>query len=114
MLNSPLRTRGQYVYSDLSMCFMQQIAETLTAIPENLYVQQQFYTPLGMQNAGFLPLYRFTPNQIIPTEDDAVYRHSLLDGYVDDPTAALMGGVAGHAGLFAGRQRPGHIIPDDA
>lgn len=101
MLNSPLKTRGQYVYSDLSMCFMQQIAETITATPLNTYVQQQFYAPLGMQTAGFLPLYRFTPNQIVPTEDDQLYRHSILDGFVDDPTAALMGGVAGHAGLFA-------------
>lgn len=101
MLNSPLRTRGQYVYSDLSMCFMQQIEETVTAEPENIYVQQHFYTPLGMQTAGFLPLYRFSTNQIIPTEDDKEYRHVLLDGYVHDPTAALMGGVAGHAGLFA-------------
>jgi CubicO group peptidase (beta-lactamase class C family) len=101
MLNSPLKTRGQYVYSDVGMCFMQQIIETLTATPENVYVQQQLYTPLGMQTAGFLPLYRFPPKQIIPTEDDEVYRHALLDGYVHDPTAALMGGVAGHAGLFA-------------
>ncbi|MGZ3874375.1 MAG: serine hydrolase domain-containing protein [Mucilaginibacter sp.] len=101
MLNSPLRTRGQYVYSDLSMCFMQQIEETITATPLNVYVQQQLYNPLGMQTAGFLPLYRFTPDQIIPTEDDKEYRHALLDGYVHDPTAALMGGVAGHAGLFA-------------
>ena len=101
MLNSPLRTRGEYVYSDLSMCFMQQIEETITAEPENIYVQQHFYNPLGMQTAGFLPLYRFSTNQIIPTEDDKEYRHVLLDGYVHDPTAALMGGVAGHAGLFA-------------
>jgi CubicO group peptidase (beta-lactamase class C family) len=101
MLNSPLKNRGQYVYSDLSMCFMQQIIETITATPENVYVQHQFYTPLGMQTAGYLPLYRFKPNQIVPTEDDQVYRHALLDGYVHDPTAALMGGVAGHAGLFA-------------
>lgn len=101
MLNSPVKTRGQYVYSDLSMCFMQQIIETLTTIPENVYVQQQFYNPLGMQNAGFLPLFRFPPTQIIPTENDQVYRHALLVGYVHDPTAALMGGVAGHAGLFA-------------
>jgi CubicO group peptidase (beta-lactamase class C family) len=101
MLNSPLRSRGKYVYSDLSMCFMQQIIETITATPENVYVQQQFYTPLGMQTAGFLPLYRFKPDQIIPTEDDHEYRHELLDGYVHDPTAALMGGVAGHAGVFA-------------
>lgn len=101
MLNSPLRTRGQYVYSDLSMCFMQQIEETLTSTPLNVFVQKQLYTPLGMQTAGFLPLYRFTPDQIPPTEDDKKDRHALLDGYVHDPTAALMGGVAGHAGLFA-------------
>jgi len=101
ILNSPLRTRGQYVYSDLSMIMMQQIVETITSTPENIYLQQKLYTPLGMQTAGFLPLYRFKPNQIIPTEDDKEYRHELLDGYVHDPTAALMGGVAGHAGLFA-------------
>ena len=101
MLNSPLKTRGQYVYSDLSMCFMQQIEETITAQPENVYVQKNLYEPLGMQTAGFLPLYRFTPDRIVPTEDDKEYRHALLDGYVHDPTAALMGGVAGHAGLFA-------------
>jgi len=101
MLNSPVRTRGQYIYSDLSMCFMQQVEETITATPENVYVQQQFYSPLGMQSAGFLPLYRFTPDRIIPTEDDKKDRHALLDGFVHDPTAALMGGVAGHAGLFA-------------
>lgn len=101
MLNSPLKNRGQYVYSDLSMCLMQQIIETITSVPLNVYVQQQFYNPLGMQTAGFLPLYRFAPSQIIPTEDDEVYRHTLLNGYVNDPTAALMGGVAGNAGLFA-------------
>src|SRR5665213_1316594 len=101
MLNSPVKTRGQYIYSDLSMCFMQQIVETITATPLNIYVQQQLYAPLGMQTTGFLPLYRFKPDQIIPTENDQTYRHALLDGYVHDPTAALMGGVAGHAGLFS-------------
>jgi CubicO group peptidase (beta-lactamase class C family) len=101
MLNSPLKTRGQYVYSDVSMLFMQEVIESITAQPENVYVQQQFYTPLGMQTAGFLPLYRFSPAQIIPTENDQEFRMSLLDGYVHDPTAALKGGVAGHAGLFA-------------
>jgi CubicO group peptidase (beta-lactamase class C family) len=101
MINSPVRTRGQYVYSDLSMVFMQQIDETLTATPENIYVQKNLYQPLGMQTAGFLPLYRFPVKRIPPTENDPKYRHALLDGYVHDPTAALMGGVAGHAGLFA-------------
>lgn len=101
MLSSPIRTRGQYVYSDVGMCFMQQIAETLTSMPLDKYVQQQFYEPLGMQTSGFLPLQRFNPNQIVPTENDRVYRKTLMHGYVNDPTAALMGGVAGHAGLFS-------------
>jgi CubicO group peptidase (beta-lactamase class C family) len=101
MLNSPIKTPGQYVYSDVSMLFMQEVVENITSTPENVYVQQQFYNPLGMQTAGFLPLYRFSAAQIIPTENDQEYRQSVLDGYVHDPTAALKGGVAGHAGLFA-------------
>ncbi|RYU86949.1 beta-N-acetylglucosaminidase [Mucilaginibacter terrigena] len=101
-LRSVVKTRGQYVYSDVGMIFMQQIEEAITAIPLNKYVQDKFYNPLGMQTAGFLPLYRFPANRIPPTEDDRKDRKTLIDGYVHDPTAALMGGVAGHAGLFAG------------
>ncbi len=101
MFNSPLKTRGQYVYSDLSMILMAEIEENITSVPLNTYVQQHFYSPLGMQTAGFLPLYRFKKDQIIPTENDEEYRHALFIGYVHDPTSSLMGGVAGHAGLFA-------------
>jgi CubicO group peptidase (beta-lactamase class C family) len=101
ILKSPLKTRGQYVYSDVSMVLMKEITETITSIPLNVYTQQQFYTPLGMQTAGFLPLYRFPLAQIVPTENDQVFRHTLLDGYVEDQTAALCGGVSGNAGLFA-------------
>lgn len=101
MMNSPIKTRGRYVYSDLSMILTAEIEENITSVPLNVYVQQHFYNPLGMQTAGFLPLYRFKKEQIIPTENDEEYRHALLLGYVHDPTASLMGGVAGHAGLFA-------------
>jgi CubicO group peptidase (beta-lactamase class C family) len=101
MLNSPLKTRGQYVYSDLSMCFMKEIDEAITFTPLNEYVQENFYDPLGMQTAGFLPYKRFPQSQIVPTENDEVFRHSLLDGYVHDPTAALQGDVSGNAGLFS-------------
>jgi len=100
MLRDPLKTRGQYVYSDVGMCVLQQIIENITATNEADYTQKQFYTPLGMQTAGFLPLYRFGADRIPPTEVDRKYRKATLKGYVHDPTAALMGGVAGHAGLF--------------
>jgi CubicO group peptidase (beta-lactamase class C family) len=102
MLNSPLRIRGQYVYSDLSMYFMREIVETVTAQPLNTYVQKQFYAPLGMQTAGFLPRNRFKKEQIVPTENDTYFRKEVLDGYVHDQGAAMAGGVSGHAGLFAG------------
>jgi CubicO group peptidase (beta-lactamase class C family) len=101
MLESPLKTRGQYVYSDLSMCFMKEIDETVTSTPLNEYTQENFYDPLGMQTAGFLPYKRFPQSQIVPTEYDEVFRHSLLDGYAHDPTAALLGNVSGNAGLFS-------------
>lgn len=101
MLSSPLRTRGKYVYSDLSMYFMKEIVENISATPLNVFVQQQFYNPLGMQTAGFLPLLRFPKERIIPTANEISYRKQLLIGYVHDQGASTLGGVSGHAGLFA-------------
>lgn len=101
MLHSGLRTRGKYVYSDLSMYFTKEIVETITAEPLNVYAQEQFYNPLGMQTAGFLPRNRFSRDRIIPTEDDTYFRHTLLVGYVHDQGAGMVGGVSGHAGYFA-------------
>jgi len=101
MLYSPIKTRGSYVYSDISMYVMQDIVEHITEMPEDQYVLANFYTPLGMQTAGYLPRNRFPKERIVPTEDDKVFRKTLLEGYVHDQGAALKGGVAGHAGLFA-------------
>ncbi|QKJ31731.1 serine hydrolase [Mucilaginibacter mali] len=101
MLTSPMKTRGKYVYSDVSMYMMKEVVETITATPLNVYVQQNYYNPLGMQTAGFLPLQRFPKERIVPTENDETFRHTLLIGYVHDQGAGMMGGVSGHAGLFA-------------
>ncbi|TDG35212.1 beta-N-acetylglucosaminidase [Pedobacter changchengzhani] len=101
MLNSPIKTRGKYVYSDISMYVMKDIVEHISGEPLNKYVLGNFYSPLGMQTAGYLPRNRFPADKIIPTEDDKVFRKTLLVGYVHDQGAALSGGVAGHAGLFA-------------
>lgn len=101
MLNAPIRTRGRYVYSDISMYVMKDIVEQLSGEPLNEYTEKNFYAPLGMQTAGFLPRNRFSRDQIIPTENDTYFRKTLLVGYVHDQGAALTGGVSGHAGLFA-------------
>jgi len=65
------------------------------------YVMDQFYKPLGMTRAGFNPRLRFPKEEIIPTEDDKEFRKTLLEGYVHDQGAAMVGGVSGHAGLFS-------------
>lgn len=101
MLKSPVLTRGKYVYSDLSMYFMKEVVENVSGEKLDQYVFDHFYKPLGMKTAGFSPRNRFSVNQIVPTEDDLVFRKTLLIGYVHDQGAAMAGGVAGHAGLFA-------------
>lgn len=101
MLESPVKTRGKYVYSDLSMYFMKEIVETITQKPMADDVMQNFYKPLGMHTTGFNPRYRFTKSRIVPTEQDKYFRKTLLWGYVHDQGAAMAGGVAGHAGLFS-------------
>lgn len=101
MLASPVRTRGKYVYSDLSMYFMKEIVETISQTPLQIYVKQNFYDPLGMYTTGYNPRYRFTKSRIVPTEDDHYFRKTLLWGYVHDQGAAMICGVSGHAGLFS-------------
>ena len=94
MLNSPIESLGQYVYSDISIYVMQGIVEQISEKPLEIYVEDNFYTPLGMHTAGYLPRDRFTKAQIVPTEDDQVFRKTLLEGYVHDQGAALKGGIA--------------------
>jgi CubicO group peptidase (beta-lactamase class C family) len=101
MLRSKMETRGKYVYSDLSMTYMKEVVERQSLQNLDKYVQDHFYSPLGMQTAGFNPLNRFAINRIVPTEHEEIFRQTWLRGYVHDPTAARYGGVSGNAGLFA-------------
>ena len=64
-------------------------------------VQQQFYSSLGADRTTYLPLKKFHKSVIVPSEKDDYFRNQLLHGHVHDMGAAMLGGVAGHAGLFA-------------
>lgn len=102
MLQDKVLTRGKYVYSDLSMYYMKEMVEKVAETPLNKYADQKYYSPLGMQTAGFLPRTRFKKDQIVPTtENDGWLRNMLVQGFVNDPGAAMLGGVSGHAGFFA-------------
>ncbi len=98
---SDLRDKKDYLYSDLGYYMLQDIVEYESETSLDKYVQKNFYGPLGAQRMLYNPLSRFGKNDIVPTENDKYFRHQLIQGYVHDPGAAMMGGVAGHAGVFA-------------
>jgi beta-glucosidase-like glycosyl hydrolase/CubicO group peptidase (beta-lactamase class C family) len=98
---SPVKDAGKYLYSDLGYYFLKKIIEDQTQAALNVYVNNTFYAPLGLTTMGYKPLARFDLNRIVPTEFDAKFRKQLVHGDVHDQGAAMMGGVAGHAGLFS-------------
>ena len=91
----------RYVYSDLGFILLQQVVEEITGLPLGLYVAKEFYAPMGLQRTLFCPLDKFAKSDIMPTASNDFLRRQDLCGYVHDETAALLGGVAGHAGLFS-------------
>lgn len=91
----------EYKYSDMGFYYMYWIAEKITKMALNEYVERNFYSKLGATTLGYLPLNRFDKERIMPTENDLIFRKQIVHGYVHDPGAAMMGGVCGHAGVFS-------------
>ncbi len=100
MLDAPLTARGGYVYSDIDYYLLKEVVERVSGTSLDRFVEQEFYAPLGLATLGFRPLQRFARDRIMPTEYDLEFRRQQVHGDVHDPGAAMMGGVAGHAGLF--------------
>lgn len=101
ILQSPVAAYDKYIYSDNDFIFLGKIVEAVSGRPLDEYVKKQFYDPLQLTSTGFKPRERFTPDRIVPTENDRYFRFQHLHGDVHDPGAAMFGGVAGHAGLFS-------------
>ena len=100
----------KYVYSDLCYYFTQPILERIIGESQASYLRRNIYLPLGLNRILYDPLNLFNENQIVPTEDDQAFRKQLLRGYVHDPGAAMLGGVAGHAGIFSNAWSLAHIM----
>lgn len=101
IVNSELKEKEDYEYSDLGFYLLKEIVEKVTKQPFDRYLNEQFYKKLGLKSTGFNPLDFMSKDLIVPTEKDTIFRKQLIHGYVHDPGAALLGGVSGHAGLFS-------------
>lgn len=100
IMKSPMKEK-KYVYCDMGFYFVPELVKQLTNKSLEEYLHEKFYDPMHLNSIGFCPLHWRTRETIIPTEDDQIFRKQLLWGDVHDQQAALMGGVSGHAGLFA-------------
>ena len=88
------------IYSDLGFILLGEILERTTGQTVDRLAQDRIFAPLGMADTTFNPPESLL-SRIAPTENDATYRKRLVQGAVHDENAFAMGGVAGHAGMFA-------------
>jgi CubicO group peptidase (beta-lactamase class C family) len=91
-------TRAQY--SDIGFIILGVVLERLTDETLDTFCQREIFGPLGMTRTAFNPalaLKEFIP----PTCEDRIFRHRIIQGEVQDENASVLGGVAGHAGLFS-------------
>jgi beta-N-acetylhexosaminidase len=87
------------VYSDLGFVLLMAVVEACSGEDFAAFAQREVFAPLGMASASFQPTAgaaALAP----PTEDDPA-RGGVVRGFVHDENAFAMGGVSGHAGLFA-------------
>ncbi len=90
----------KFVYSDFGIMLLAEIIERITGQPLDQLLRLNLFQVIGMTDTMYNPAKSFLP-RIPPTEDDKDFRHRLIHGEVHDEHAWVMGGVAGHAGLFS-------------
>jgi CubicO group peptidase (beta-lactamase class C family) len=87
-------------YSDIGFLVLGVALERLADEALDRFCQREGYGPLGMSRTTFNPPVAGR-GEIPPTVDDRTFRHRVAQGEVNDENASVLGGVAGHAGLFA-------------
>ncbi len=87
-------------YSDIGFIILGAVLARLADEPLDEFCRREIFGPLHMRNTTFNPP-REWKTEIPPTEDDTEFRQRIIQGEVNDENAGIMGGVAGHAGLFA-------------
>ena len=91
-----------YRYSGLTFLIFPDLITQLTGINYEDYLNETFYRPLGCQTLGFNPINWHVTNNIVPTEQDTLYRKTLTRAWVHDENASLLGGISGNAVCLLG------------
>ncbi len=110
---APLNAPGaKFIYSDVNFITLAELVKRVSGKPVDQFAAENIYRPLGMKDTGFNPAANLRPriaptekrggNVIVPsTGEKPAGDERWMRGEVHDPRAYLLGGVAGHAGLFS-------------
>ena len=120
-------TGSDTIYSDLSMILVAEAITRISGQRMDDFLRHRVFEPLAMYRTGYVrdgvstAIHEVTRCQCAPTEEIEPWRTELrmnrfgrtgserffgenplyIQGEVHDPTATVLGGVAGHAGLFS-------------
>ena len=97
----------QAVYSDLGFMLLGATVEEISGLGLDQYCQEKIFQPLGLNSLTFINLENVRRRRFQPVVENYAatercpWRKRVLCAEVHDDNAYAMGGVAGHAGLFA-------------
>jgi CubicO group peptidase (beta-lactamase class C family) len=84
-----------FMYADINFILLGNLVRRVSSMGLDHYCRDSFYAPLHMLHTGF------NPGAKTDTAATLGGRNGVLNGVVQDPNARLLGGIAGHAGLFS-------------
>ena len=89
-------------YSDIGIMLLGEAVSRLHGRPLDKAIDEQVIQPLGLNSLTYNPILKGLPKEkIAPTEMDNHWRRRRIWGEAHDENAGGVGGIAGHAGLFA-------------
>jgi uncharacterized protein YbbC (DUF1343 family) len=97
-LQAPTGTR--FIYSDVNFILLGEIIRRISGKSVHEFSHENIFQPLGMTETGYLP-NEALKKRAAPTEKREKSDEKYIQGEVHDPRAYLLGGIAGHAGLFS-------------
>jgi CubicO group peptidase (beta-lactamase class C family) len=101
------------LYSDLGFILLGEILEERSDQNLDQLFDRKIVAPLGIKDLGFIPLDPFAgatkaspfgKKRAFMATEKSDFRKEMIQGVVHDDNAYVMGGVAGHAGLFGTAQ----------
>ncbi len=87
-------------YSDIGFLLLGKAFEVLTGEWLCTFFEREIAAPLGLESTCFCPppaRHELIP----PTQNDAAFRHAVVQGTVHDENSHVLKGSTGHAGLFS-------------